>query len=90
MWAVGCWFAEVLRGKPLFVGELGAKIEVLLKIIEFVGCPTPDSWRGIERRPGYILDFPSWRNHDTTSAAAVERFPRIPDAPLTLLLEEQR
>jgi len=92
MWAVGCWFAEVLRGKPLFVGEFGAKIEVLLKIIEYVGCPTPDSWPGLKSRPGFILDFPSWRNHtsDTTTTSAVERFPREPDAALTQLLEEQR
>jgi cell division cycle 2-like protein len=47
MWSIGCVFAELLTGSPLFVG---AKTEILLlgKMIEYLGTPTEETWPGMD------------------------------------------
>jgi hypothetical protein len=48
---VGCIFAELLSGKPLFPGRDEA--DTLRRILEFMGLPTNKTWPGIE-------DWPLW------------------------------
>ena len=52
IWSIGCVFAELVIGKPLFKGnnELGT----LSKIIENIGCPNEDNWPGVSQLPNYL------------------------------------
>jgi len=38
MWSIGCLFAEIALGEPLFNGE--SEVEQLFKIFNFVGAPS--------------------------------------------------
>jgi serine/threonine protein kinase len=40
MWSLGCIFAEMSRGSPLFDGN--SEIQQLFKIFERLGTPTPE------------------------------------------------
>ncbi|KAI8470130.1 MAG: cyclin dependent kinase, partial [Monoraphidium minutum] len=51
IWSVGCIFAELLSGKPLFPGKDEA--DTLRRILEFMGLPTNKTWPGIEEWPFY-------------------------------------
>lgn len=80
--------------EPLFVGEFAARIEVLMKVMSVVGCPTADSWPGVDRRPGYTLHFPAWQsNSEMQSSSGVDSprartFPRASDALLSQTTQE--
>ena len=52
IWSIGCVFAELVIGKPLFKGnnELGT----LSKIIENIGCPSEENWPGVSQLPNYL------------------------------------
>ena len=52
IWSIGCVFAELVIGKPLFKGnnELGT----LSKIIENIGCPNEENWPGVSQLPNYL------------------------------------
>lgn len=52
MWSVGCIFAEIWLRTPLFAGETDA--EVLGRIFNIMGTPTPENWPGADLLPGYI------------------------------------
>lgn len=83
-----------MAAEPLFVGEFAARIEVLIKVMSVVGCPTADSWPGVDRRPGYTLHFPAWQSNSEmqlSSGAESPRsrsFPRAPDALLSRMTQE--
>jgi serine/threonine protein kinase len=53
IWSIGCVFAELIIGKPIFKGnnELGT----LSKIIENIGCPNEENWPGVSNLPNYLL-----------------------------------
>ncbi|KIZ05534.1 hypothetical protein MNEG_2421 [Monoraphidium neglectum] len=51
VWSVGCIFAELLSGKPLFPGNDEAS--TLRRILDFMGLPTNKTWPGIEEWPFY-------------------------------------
>lgn len=51
MWAVGCIFAELIDGSPLFPGS--NDIEQLFKIIKVLGTPDSKTWPGIETLPDF-------------------------------------
>jgi len=42
MWAVGCIFAELLLGKPVFPGR--SELDQLDKIFNLLGVPTEEVW----------------------------------------------
>eukprot|EP01043_Picozoa_sp_COSAG02_P074697 COSAG02_NODE_15071_length_1207_cov_1.697653_1_plen_284_part_10 len=67
-------------------------IEVLIKVMSVVGCPTADSWPGVDRRPGYTLHFPAWQsNYEMQSSVDSPRartFPRAPDTLLSQMTQE--
>ncbi|XP_078172311.1 cyclin-dependent kinase C-2-like [Carex rostrata] len=45
MWSVGCVFAELLLGKPIFPGE--DEMDQLKKIFEICGTPDENNWPGV-------------------------------------------
>ncbi|GER54721.1 cyclin-dependent kinase C_1 [Striga asiatica] len=51
MWSVGCIFAELLNGKPVFPGK--DEPEQLNKIFDICGTPNEDIWPGVSKIPWY-------------------------------------
>ncbi|XP_031279793.1 cyclin-dependent kinase C-2-like isoform X2 [Pistacia vera] len=51
MWSVGCIFAELLHGKPIFPGK--DEPEQLNKIFELCGAPDEVNWPGVSKMPWY-------------------------------------
>ncbi|KAJ4980056.1 hypothetical protein NE237_010836 [Protea cynaroides] len=51
MWSVGCIFAELLHGKPIFPGK--DEPEQLNKIFELCGAPDESNWPGVSKIPWY-------------------------------------
>ncbi|KAM7275822.1 hypothetical protein ACFE04_017688 [Oxalis oulophora] len=51
MWSVGCIFAELLHGKPIFPGK--DEGEQLNKIFELCGPPDEHNWPGVSKIPWY-------------------------------------
>mmetsp|Transcript_4537 Transcript_4537/g.6031 ORF Transcript_4537/g.6031 Transcript_4537/m.6031 type:complete len:297 (-) Transcript_4537:191-1081(-) len=51
IWSVGCIFAEMVNGKPLFPGQ--ANNDQLWRIFKILGSPNPKSWPGIKDLPEY-------------------------------------
>ncbi|XP_057430682.1 cyclin-dependent kinase C-2-like [Lotus japonicus] len=57
MWSVGCIFAELLHGKPIFPGK--DEPEQLNKIFELCGAPDEVNWPGVSKTPWYNQFKPS-------------------------------
>lgn len=51
MWAVGCIFAELLSGKPLFPGI--TDIDQLSRIVRVLGAPNDNIWPGVSSLPDF-------------------------------------
>lgn len=51
MWSVGCIFAELLHGKPIFPGK--DEPEQLNKIFDICGAPEESNWPGVSKIPWY-------------------------------------
>ncbi len=49
MWSVGCIFAELLTGKPLFPGK--DETDQMEKISQIMGSPTEKNYPGVTRLP---------------------------------------
>lgn len=57
MWSVGCIFAELLHGKPIFPGK--DEPEQLNKIFDICGAPDEVNWPGVSKIPWYNNFKPS-------------------------------
>jgi len=55
MWGVGCIFAEMVSGKPLFPGQQND--DQLLLIWRVLGTPTEKVWPGVSLLPDYDADL---------------------------------
>jgi len=51
IWSVGCIFAEMVNGRPLFPGI--SENDQLMKIFKLLGTPTTKSWPGMSELPEY-------------------------------------
>ena len=52
IWSIGCVFAELVIGQPLFKGS--NELSTLSKIIQIIGCPNEDNWPGVSQLPNYL------------------------------------
>jgi cyclin-dependent kinase len=61
LWSVGCIFAEMATGSPLFDGRTDS--DQLQKIFAFLGTPTPQSWPSLGTYPNTqtTLDKPEFK-----------------------------
>jgi len=55
LWSVGCIFAEIASGRPLFPGRNDS--DQLLKIFKVLGTPTLDDWPGMAELPQYQPNY---------------------------------
>ena len=52
IWSIGCVFAELIIGKPLF--KANNELGTLSNIIETIGCPSEENWPGVSQLPNYL------------------------------------
>ena len=52
IWSIGCVFAELIIGKPLF--KANNELGTLSNIIENIGCPNEENWPGVSQLPNYL------------------------------------
>nr|AAP94021.1 cyclin-dependent kinase 1 [Ustilago maydis] len=78
MWSVGCIFAEMTLGHPLFPGD--SEIDQIFKIFRALGTPTDDVWPGVQQLPDYKDSFPKWAGRPLRDAV-----PGLDEAGLDLL-----
>mmetsp|Transcript_29651 Transcript_29651/g.71239 ORF Transcript_29651/g.71239 Transcript_29651/m.71239 type:complete len:299 (-) Transcript_29651:161-1057(-) len=55
IWSVGCIFAEMLNGRPLFPGTCDQ--DQLLKIFKALGTPSAESWPTVVELPEWKSDY---------------------------------
>ena len=56
MWSIGCIFAEMVSGKPLFTGK--SDVDQLKKIFKIMGTPN-------ENHANSLRDLPEWSNNES-------------------------
>jgi len=78
MWSVGCIFAEMLTGHPLFSGT--SEKDQLSKIFQLLGTPTLESWPGMEKLPHYKPDFPMYESRSLSKA-----FPMLDEKGISIV-----
>ena len=52
IWSIGCVFAELIIGKPIF--KANNELGTLSNIIEIIGCPSEENWPGVSQLPNYL------------------------------------
>ncbi|KAG8342303.1 Protein kinase domain [Trypanosoma vivax] len=76
LWSVGCIFAEMAIGSPLFTGKNDA--DQLLHIVQFLGTPTKEIWPSIDQYPNSenMLKKPEFQR--VYPASCDEKFRTLP------------
>jgi serine/threonine protein kinase len=64
VWSIGCIFAEMATGMPLFPGR--SDIDQIFKIFQRKGTPNGENWPAVTRLPHYNPEFPQWRECSIT------------------------
>jgi len=62
LWSVGCIFAEIVTGRPLFPG-MNDK-DQLQKIFQILGTPTLQEWPGMAKLPEYRSNYTVYRGQN--------------------------
>lgn len=70
VWSIGCIFAEMASGTPLFPGR--TDIDQLFKVFQRRGTPTSEVWPYVTRLPHYNAEFPQWRELPITDIVPIE------------------
>ena len=52
IWSIGCIFAELIIGRPLF--KASNELGTLSNIIEIIGCPNEENWEGVSQLQNYL------------------------------------
>jgi len=64
MWSIGCIFAEMKNGKPLFTGK--TVDQQIISIFKGLGTPNPQDYPKIVELPQYRDDFTQYPGKDLT------------------------
>jgi serine/threonine protein kinase len=59
IWAVGCIFAEMVRGEPFFLGD--SEIDQIFQIFKIFGTPNEQHHPEILEYPEFKLSFPKFK-----------------------------
>lgn len=78
IWSVGCIFAEMVTGRPLFPGA--SEQDQLIRIFKILGTPNKQSWAGMVELPEYKESYPSYPPQDLRNVV-----PRLDSLGLELL-----
>jgi len=79
IWGVGCIFAEMVTGRPLFPGQANEdQIELIWKTL---GTPTESTWEGVSLLPEYEASL--WEEYPPTKIEPL--IPRLRRTGITLL-----
>jgi len=78
MWSIGCIFAEMVLGHPLFPGD--SEIDELFRIFRILGTPTEQTWPGVSQLADYKPSFPCWQPTDFNKL-----FPNLEPSGIDLL-----
>jgi len=79
MWSVGCIFAEMITGRPLFPGT--SDKDQLLKIFVLLGTPNIKTWPNLNKLPLYKPEnYPIYEARDLSKL-----FPTLSDKGLDIL-----
>lgn len=52
IWSIGCVFAELVIGKPIF--KASNELGTLSSIISTIGCPSEENWPGVSKLPNFL------------------------------------
>lgn len=64
VWSIGCIFAEMVTGKPLFPGD--SEIDLLFKIFSLLGTPDERVWPGVTSLPDFNPVIPKFKRQSIT------------------------
>ncbi|KAF0715391.1 Aste57867_3394 [Aphanomyces stellatus] len=78
IWSIGCIFAEMAQGKPLFTGI--SEIDQLFQIFSKLSTPTAETWPEFSQLPNYRFEFPNWKRRPLHRL-----FPNISELGLDLM-----
>lgn len=78
MWSVGCIFAEMISGYPIFPGQ--NEQDQLLRIFKILGTPSQPTWPSLVDLPSYKTDFPIYESTELSFL-----FPKLDALGLDLL-----
>jgi len=58
LWSVGCIFAEMVLGRPIFTGV--SEVDQLFQIFSKLSTPDRETWPDFTALPNYNFNFPNW------------------------------
>lgn len=69
---MGCMFAEMATGEPLFRGD--SEIDQLFKIFRTMGVPNEQNWPGVLKlRDFNPMTFPSWHANNLCKGEKIKQ-----------------
>jgi cyclin-dependent kinase len=80
IWSVGCIFAEMANGHPLFPGQ--SETDQLVRIFKLLGTPTKKTWPGIVELPEYKSNLTNYQRQQGAKIC-----PRLDKLGLDLLFK---
>lgn len=79
IWSVGCIFAEMVNGAPLFPGS--SDEDQLKRIFKVLGTPNKNTWPGMKDLPELKVNYANYPQQDMKKIV-----PRLDDAGIDLLM----